>query len=236
MRARTGRYQACDRCRKLHRRCHRSPGKDTCQALAQFSFDKVSPPSIPSEETSLVYRDEIRLNESFSGRNYSKTPEHINGDNILNPSTQGVYDEIVPDFSNSPGNESDRVTSPIGNGIGSLNSWSLQSELEASLLIYFLTTLSPWFDYCDQTQPYRNYIANHAATDMTLLYAVLAVSARHQSSTGQKLSQLADEYQRHCLKRLIPALSDPSTTSGDAVLASATVLRFFEEMTGKCFT
>ena len=71
---------------------------------------------------------------------------------------------------------------------------------------------------------------------MTLLYAVLAVSARHQSLTGQRTNKVADEYQRRCLTNLIPVLNDPSNTSGDAVLASATILRFFEEMTGKLLT
>ncbi|PWY94045.1 hypothetical protein BO94DRAFT_317753 [Aspergillus sclerotioniger CBS 115572] len=109
--------------------------------------------------------------------------------------------------------------------------WPLESKFEASLLKYFLTTLSPWFDYCDPQQHFRTYIGNKAATDITLLYAVLAVSARHQSSSLHRHNRIADEYQKRCLRSLIAALDDPERTLNDTILASAVILRFFEEMT-----
>ncbi|KNG83297.1 hypothetical protein ANOM_008730 [Aspergillus nomiae NRRL 13137] len=109
--------------------------------------------------------------------------------------------------------------------------WPLESPFEASLLKYFLTTLSPWFDYCDPYQHFRTYIGNNAATEITLLYAALAVSARHQSTSLNWQSHVADEYQKRCLRSLIAALNDQETALPDTILASAAILRFFEEMT-----
>ncbi|KAF9892153.1 hypothetical protein FE257_002559 [Aspergillus nanangensis] len=141
-------------------------------------------------------------------------------------SSPGVYIEPESNHLSSPATP--EVVSP--EGLDQL-SWPLESRFEASLLKYFLTTLSPWFDYCDPQQHFRTYIGNAAPTDITLLYAVLAVSARHQSSSLHRHSHIADEYQKRCLRSLIAALNDEANALKDTILASAVILRFFEEMT-----
>ncbi|KAL3464893.1 hypothetical protein BJX64DRAFT_286081 [Aspergillus heterothallicus] len=109
--------------------------------------------------------------------------------------------------------------------------WPLKTEYEASLFQYFLIELSPWFDYCDPQKHFRNHVANAAAVDRTLLLAIFAVSARHQSASSGRPSVFAEECQENCLNSLILALNDYDTTVGETVFASALILRLIEEMT-----
>jgi hypothetical protein len=97
-----------------------------------------------------------------------------------------------------------------------------------------LTGIQYKFDYCDPQKHFRNYVANAAATNETLLYAIFAVSARHQSqsSSSSRYLVFAEECQYKCLSSLISALNDYDTTVKEDVFASALILRLIEEMTG----
>ncbi|OGM49456.1 hypothetical protein ABOM_001642, partial [Aspergillus bombycis] len=106
--------------------------------------------------------------------------------------------------------------------------WPLESKSEASLLKYYLRTLAPWFDYCDPQQHFRTYIANNTATDITLLYAVLAVSARHQSKSLKTQSHIADEYQKRCLIVLIAMEEPPEAGICTHTLSAQLLLRIRE--------
>lgn len=69
--------------------------------------------------------------------------------------------------------------------------------------------------------------------DAAILYAVLAISTKHRElTTGLKGIEQADEYERKCLEVLIPSLNHTDGALQDAVLASALLIRLFEEMTG----
>ncbi|EIT79026.1 hypothetical protein BDV35DRAFT_271374 [Aspergillus flavus] len=107
----------------------------------------------------------------------------------------------------------------------------LKSEYEASLFKYFMTSLSPWFDYCDPSRHFYTYIASSASSNPILLYAVLTVAARHQRSHSERERLLADEYQQYCLESLISALDNSEKTLDESLFASAVILRLSEEMT-----
>ncbi|KAE8149772.1 hypothetical protein BDV25DRAFT_130105 [Aspergillus avenaceus] len=107
----------------------------------------------------------------------------------------------------------------------------VRNSYEASLFKYFMTSLSPWFDFCDPHRHFYTYIAKSAHTNPILLYAVLTVSARHQRSNSERERYVADQYQQHCLESLILALSDSEKTLNESLFASAVILRLSEEMT-----
>ncbi|KAE8379888.1 hypothetical protein BDV26DRAFT_258447 [Aspergillus bertholletiae] len=107
----------------------------------------------------------------------------------------------------------------------------LRSEYEASLFKYFMTSLSPWFDYCDPSRHFYSYISSSASSNPILLYAVLTVAARHQRSHSERERLIADEYQQYCLESLISALGDSEKTLDESLFASAVILRLSEEMT-----
>ncbi|KAL3450523.1 hypothetical protein BJX65DRAFT_305360 [Aspergillus insuetus] len=114
--------------------------------------------------------------------------------------------------------------------------WPLKTEFEVFLFQYFLTDLSPWFDFCDPRRHFRTYIANAAATDHTILYAILAVSARHQGVSSEWMRSFAEECHENCLAALISALNDQENAVQETVFASAVILRLFEEMTAAYLT
>ena len=69
--------------------------------------------------------------------------------------------------------------------------------------------------------------------DIELLYAVLAISARHLELTQGLPGNKSDEYQQNCLQILIPSLNDATKALPDTIMASALLLRLLEEMTGQ---
>ncbi|KAK2596324.1 hypothetical protein N8I77_013220 [Diaporthe amygdali] len=78
---------------------------------------------------------------------------------------------------------------------------------------------------------FRSYIRSMIPHDAAILYAVLAISTKHRElMTGLKGIEEADEYERKCLEVLIPSLNDTDRALQDAALASALLLRLFEEM------
>lgn len=90
----------------------------------------------------------------------------------------------------------------------------------------------PQFDPCDPQMHFRSCVGSTIANDAAILYSVLAISARHRKLTMGVEGDNSDEYERRCLEILIPTLSDTSGALQDSVLASALILRLFEEMTG----
>ncbi|QKX60339.1 uncharacterized protein TRUGW13939_07483 [Talaromyces rugulosus] len=62
-------------------------------------------------------------------------------------------------------------------------------------------------------------------------YSMLFLPFRPNSYINATANPRADKYQRLCLERLIPALSDTTNTLQDTGLVSATILRLLEEMT-----
>lgn len=71
--------------------------------------------------------------------------------------------------------------------------------------------------------------------DPGILYAVLAVAARHLEATSGSEYHNSDEYERKCLGILIPTLDqrEIATPQVDATLMSALLLRLLDEMTGE---
>lgn len=97
-----------------------------------------------------------------------------------------------------------------------------------------LLTIGRQFDYCDPSMHFRSYIRSMIPHDAAILYAVLAISTKHRElMTGLKGIEDADEYERKCLEVLIPSLNDTDRALQDAALASALLLRLFEEMSGE---
>jgi len=71
-----------------------------------------------------------------------------------------------------------------------------------------------------------------AASDSTLLDAILAVSAKHMSLNGKFDRYASDKYQRRCLEKLIPALNDQKSLLDENLFAATIILRLLDEMTG----
>lgn len=69
-----------------------------------------------------------------------------------------------------------------------------------------------------------------------LLYAVLALSAMHRSRVAEYDENEAEDYHEQCVRLLLPMLDDKSIITDGAFLATSTLLRFYEEVSGKCIS
>ena len=79
---------------------------------------------------------------------------------------------------------------------------------------------------------FRSFVGSTISNDPSILFAVLAISARHREVTMGADNCNSHEYERKCLKNLIPSLSNTAKDLDDTVLASAVLIRLLEEMTG----
>ncbi|KAL1632399.1 hypothetical protein SLS56_003641 [Neofusicoccum ribis] len=114
--------------------------------------------------------------------------------------------------------------------INSSGLWPLNRD-EAMLLQYFITELSPWFDFCDKDRHFGTTVVQLSSTCEPLLNAILAVSAKHLSLTSEYCPLASDKYQRKCLQILIPALNDQDSLLDPTLFAATAILRLFDEMT-----
>lgn len=89
------------------------------------------------------------------------------------------------------------------------------------------------FDYCDPRNTFATSVVQQAVNSPTLLYAILATSARHLSMTSDFDAYLADKYHRECLALLIDIVGDNSALLDEALCAATVILRLFEEISGR---
>ncbi|KAI0812118.1 hypothetical protein GGR55DRAFT_612985 [Xylaria sp. FL0064] len=103
---------------------------------------------------------------------------------------------------------------------------------EAQLIKHFWAVLLPWFDYCDPRVHFRSYIKATMSSEPCILFAILAVSARHLEAVGEEYYS-SNEYERECLGLMIPMFNDHDYMQkpDDGLLVSALLLRCLEEMT-----
>ena len=108
--------------------------------------------------------------------------------------------------------------------------WPLSDREEARLLRYFVEKMSRNFDLTDPLRHFRTVVPQRAATCPTLLNAMLALSSRHLSRTGEYDSLVSNRYHQECLKHLIPMLDDANAVLDENLLASTIILRHLEEI------
>ncbi|PYH53618.1 Zn(II)2Cys6 transcription factor [Aspergillus niger CBS 101883] len=103
---------------------------------------------------------------------------------------------------------------------------------EAFLLRHFRKTLGPWLDVCDHERHFSLDVVERAPTNPLLLYACLAIAARHLSHTNHNIPpNTADGYHERCIGILLPVLENKEIEiSIDILLASTVILRFFEQI------
>lgn len=110
------------------------------------------------------------------------------------------------------------------------SAWPLSDREEAFLLRYFVERLSRNFDLTDPARHFRTVVPQRAATCPTLLNAILALSSRHLSRTGEYDPLVSNKYHQECLKHLIPVLDDVNAALDENLLASTIILRHLEEI------
>ncbi|OJJ94713.1 hypothetical protein ASPACDRAFT_64991 [Aspergillus aculeatus ATCC 16872] len=107
--------------------------------------------------------------------------------------------------------------------------WPLSRE-EAQLVKYFFANLVLWVSQVPNRTHFQTVVGATVTKDPSILFAVLAISARHRELTMGISSCDSHGYEGRCLEVLIPSLNDTSKVLDDSVLASAMLLRLLEEM------
>lgn len=105
------------------------------------------------------------------------------------------------------------------------------SRREAFLLRHYVNKIAPWIDACDLSLQFTLEVPKRALQKPIILYAILAVSSRHQAIIADHQDQHeADFYQSKCVNLVIEALSNVQTTYDDNLLATVVLLRVYEEI------
>ncbi|KAI6778608.1 uncharacterized protein J7T54_003387 [Emericellopsis cladophorae] len=108
--------------------------------------------------------------------------------------------------------------------------WPLRDPEEAMLFRYYIDSLSPLLDMCDEENHFARIVPLRAATCCPLYHAILAYAAKRLSRLGGYDSVVADRYHQKCLNALIPALSDAAAVADENLLTSLILLRSMEEL------
>lgn len=98
------------------------------------------------------------------------------------------------------------------------------------LFRYYIDSLTPLFDMCDEEKHFARIVPLRAATCCPLFHAILAYAAKHLSRLGNYKTEVADRYHQKCLNALIPALSNSSAVIDENLLTSLILLRAMEEV------
>lgn len=140
--------------------------------------------------------------------------------------------------------------SPVGKVRTPMSTATLDlSHREALLIQHFIQKLAPWVgachaiisksatsrltaqvDCCDCTCRFAQEVPKRAVRIPMVLYAVLAVSSRHQALMAGYDELEASYYHGQCLELVINALSQPESTYDDNLFATIVCMRVYEEL------
>jgi hypothetical protein len=104
------------------------------------------------------------------------------------------------------------------------------SHREAFLMQHFVQKLAPWMDCCDPAYHFAREVPRRAVRIPMVLYAVLAVSSRHQSLRTNCDAYEGTYYHGRCLELVICELSKPETSYDDNLFATMVCMRVYEEL------
>lgn len=108
--------------------------------------------------------------------------------------------------------------------------WPQENYKTAFLLRYYVESIAPMFDICDNERHFARIVPQRAAYCPALFNAILCVSSRRLNKIGEYDGHTAEHYHQQCLEHLIPALSDPCAILDENLLAAIIILRYVEEM------
>jgi hypothetical protein len=104
------------------------------------------------------------------------------------------------------------------------------SHREALLMQHFIQKLAPWMDCCDPVFHFGQEVPRRAVRIPMLLYAVLALSSRHQSLLTKSDANEGLSYHGRCLKLVIRELSKPESSYDDNLVATMVCMRVYEAL------
>ena len=104
------------------------------------------------------------------------------------------------------------------------------SHREALLMQHFTQKLAPWVDCCDPARHFAQEVPRRAVRISMVLYAVLALSSRHQSLLTKGDTNEGSYYHGKCLELVIQELSKPESFYDDNLFATMVCMRVYEEL------
>ena len=109
--------------------------------------------------------------------------------------------------------------------------WPFKTQQEATLMRYYVTDLTPWFDHSDTIKHFGSVLPTLAVTCPPLLNAIFAIASQHLSLMGRLDSSVSLHYQDECFRTLLP---DLKTKAFEApMLAAVSIIRITVHMTSR---
>ena len=126
---------------------------------------------------------------------------------------------------------SDALESPVKMAQISVNVTTIElSHRESILMQHFIQKVAPWIDCCDPVRHFGQEVPKRAVRTPMVLYAVLALSSRHQSLLTKSDANEGLSYHGRCLKLVIRELSKPEASYDDNLVATMVCMRVYEEL------
>jgi len=111
------------------------------------------------------------------------------------------------------------------------STFPLSNRRHAILFCHYVDNLSHWLDVTSRMEHFSKELPARAAHCDLLFYAILTLSSRHLSRINFQNTYEAEEYHERCLNILIPIFNNEEAIADENILATAVLLRLYEEMT-----
>ncbi|KAI0965461.1 hypothetical protein F4678DRAFT_452680 [Xylaria arbuscula] len=225
-----------------------SPGNDQNIVETEHHLDVTSPVSLVSQQPHTPSLETLSSSSPAASQR-SNLLSHVHSPGASAQDVEPEPGRLAPDFTSPSQRHVHHVDAsgcnelaPIEHGTTPelrhrATKCKLQSRFglankEAQLVKHFWEFLLPWFDYCDPRAHFRSYIQATMSRETCILFAILAVSARHLEAIGDEYYN-SNEYERECLGLMIPMFNGRNDMQepDDGLLVSALLLRCLEEMT-----
>ncbi|RFU25259.1 hypothetical protein B7463_g11080, partial [Scytalidium lignicola] len=205
--------------------------------------------STPAATASQVNTTEQSLPGSSLSNGESQHPviteEHETNDlsGEFRPSIGSSPVDVFSSYSGESGNRVDltldeavttsQVKSLSRSSVFANGPWAPLSDPEdARLFQHYVDNLASWLDLNDPERYFTTFVPHFALRCPMLLSAILSFSASHLSRLDSSCDALTGiDYHNKCIKRLIPALADPSLALDPILPLSTVILRMHEMLT-----
>lgn len=186
-------------------------------------------PRRPVEHNDLQMRERVMHAAIVQSKNYTKSQGHR--DPAIGCNSPVSSDPTQPQYELLHCIPLAGDIGPNFNGYARGSAFPLTSKRRAILLRHFMDNLSPLYDATNTDEDFRRTVPARAGDHPILLYSLLTLSSRHLAFLNGVDSLEAEELYNESLNLLIPILNNPEAMADETILASAVLLRLYEELT-----
>ena len=102
----------------------------------------------------------------------------------------------------------------------------------ASIFRHYIDVLAPWYDLCEEEQPFGRIVPAHALDNSVLFKAIIAFSAHHKHKVMGGINGLGCAFHSACVQDMLAVMENFPSNLRSEYLAATCLLRSYEILIG----